>query len=217
MPPIPIGRARERRGTKSREHHAVAVRGRAPSFARQTFLQRMHDQRAHQSGVSESHFRLRGMDIGVDLLRVCCDEQRHHRMTVARQVIGIGRAHRAQNQLVTHRTAVDEQILAERIRAGQRRRGSEPLDDYALAFGAHRDGRGTESPPRMSPSRAQSSRRSRQRRRPGRWRTPFACEGKTDIRPRHCQPPHHLADRLGFRPIGLEEFQPCGVALKEIG
>src|SRR3977135_4027672 len=55
-------------------------------------------------------------------------------MTVARQIVGIGGAHRAQNQLVAHRAAVDEQILPERIGAGQRRRGGKALDHDTLAF-----------------------------------------------------------------------------------
>ena len=45
------------------------------------------------------------------------DEQRHHRMAVARQIVGIGAAHRAEQQLVAHRPAVDEQILPERVGA----------------------------------------------------------------------------------------------------
>ena len=56
-------------------------------------------------------------------------------MAVARQVIGVSRAHRAEQQLVAHRAAVDEQILPERIGARQRRQAGEAGDAHALALG----------------------------------------------------------------------------------
>ena len=121
---------------------AIAVGRGALAFAGEAFLQRMHDQRAHQAGIAEPHLGLGGMHIGVDLLRIERDEQRHHRMAVARQIVGIGRAHRAEDQLVAHRAAVDEQILPERVGAGQRRRGGKAFDHDAVALGAHFDGAG---------------------------------------------------------------------------
>ncbi len=98
----------------------------------------MHDQRAHQPGIAEAHLGLGRVHVGVDLARVERDEQRHHRMAVARQIVGIGRAHRAEDQLVAHRAAVDEQILPERVGAGQRRRRGEAFDHDALALGCGR-------------------------------------------------------------------------------
>ena len=106
----------------------------------------MHDQRAHQAGVAEAHLGLGRMHVGVDLARLQRHEQRHHGMAVARQIIGIGRAHRAEDQLVAHRAAVDEEILPERVRARQRRRGGKALDHDALALGAHFDRAGCGNP-----------------------------------------------------------------------
>ena len=88
------------------------------------------------------------------------DEQRHHGMAVARQIVGIGRAHRAEDELVAHRAAVDEQILPERVGPGQRGRGGKAFDHDALALGAHLDGAGCESP-RPGYRRAASAGRAR--------------------------------------------------------
>jgi len=77
----------------------------------------MHDQRAYQSGIAEANLGLRRVHVSVDAFGIESDEQRYHRMAIARQVIGIGRAHRAQDQLVANRPTVDEQILPERIGA----------------------------------------------------------------------------------------------------
>ena len=99
----------------------------------------MHDQRADQTRIAKPYFGLGRMHIGIDAFGIERHEQRHHRMAVARQIIGIGRAHRAQDQLVTHRPAVDEQILPKRVRPGKRRRRCKALDHDAFALGAHLD------------------------------------------------------------------------------
>ena len=65
-------------------------------------------------------------------------------MPVARQIVGIGGAYRAENEFVAHRPAVDEQVLAERIGAGQRGSGGKAFDHHAVALAAHLDGAGTE-------------------------------------------------------------------------
>ena len=92
----------------------VAARWRV---ARQRLLQRMHQQRAHQAGVAEAHLGLGRMHVDVDLARRQRHEQRDQRMAVARQVVGVGAAHHADQELVAHRPAVDEQILPERVGA----------------------------------------------------------------------------------------------------
>ena len=51
------------------------------------------------------------MDVDVDVLGRKLEEQRQHRVAVAREHVGIGAAHRADQQPVLHRTAVDEQVL----------------------------------------------------------------------------------------------------------
>ncbi len=127
-------------GAERGEGGAIAVGGGALAFAGKAILQRVHDQRAHQPRIAKPHLGLGGMHIGVDFLRIERHEQRHHRMAVARQIVGIGRAHRADDQLVAHRPSVDEQILSERIGAGQRRGGGKSFDHDAFALGADLDG-----------------------------------------------------------------------------
>ena len=192
---------------------AVVVGRGALAFAREAFLQRMHDQRADQAGVTKAHLGLGRMHVGIDLLRIKRHEQRHHRMTVARQIVRIGGAHRAQNQLVAHRAAVDEQILPERIGAGQRRCRRKTFDHDAVAFGAHFDGAVSKIRAEDIAEPRQPAGRAGQRGGPGHRRAFFARQRKGDVGPRHGEAPHHLADRLGLGAVGLEKFQPrrCGV------
>ncbi len=51
------------------------------------------------------------MDVHIDVLRRQVEEQRQHGVAVAREHIGIGPAHRADQQPVLHRAAIDEEIL----------------------------------------------------------------------------------------------------------
>ena len=176
----------------------------------------MHDQGADQPGIAEPHFGLGGMHIGIDALRIERHEQRHHRMAVARQIIGIGRAHRAENKLVAHRPAVDEQILAKRVRPRQRRRGSKALDHDAFALGAHLNGAAAKIRPQNIAKPCQPAARARQRRGPSDGRALLAGQREGDVRPRHCEPAHHLADGFGLGAVGLEKFQARRRRIKEI-
>ena len=78
----------------------------------------MHDQRTHEAGVAEAHLGFGRVHICIHFLVVERDEQRHDRMPVARQIVRIGSAHRAQYEFVAHGAAVDEQILPQGIRLG---------------------------------------------------------------------------------------------------
>ena len=64
-----------------------------------------------RGGVAEAHFGLGRMDVDVDFLGRELEEQRQHRVAVAREHLGISAAHRADQQPVLHRAAVDEQVL----------------------------------------------------------------------------------------------------------
>src|ERR1700686_2401676 len=79
------------------------------------------------------------MHVDVDLARIERDEQGQHRMPVAGQIIGVSPADRADDNLVAYRPTVDEEILAERIAARQRRQRGKAVDDDALAFGRDLD------------------------------------------------------------------------------
>ena len=80
------------------------------------------------------------MHIDVDESRIAFDEQGQRRMAVARQEIGIGAAHRADQQLVAHRPAVDEQKLHLRIGAVVGGNAGKAEDAHAFARGLHRHG-----------------------------------------------------------------------------
>ncbi len=63
--------------------------------AGQRVAQRADDQAAHQARIAEAHLGLGRMDVDVDLVGGAGDEQRHHRMAVAREKVLVGAAHRA--------------------------------------------------------------------------------------------------------------------------
>ncbi len=78
------------------------------------------------------------MDIDVDQLGIDFDKQRYQWMAVAGEEILIGAAHRAVQQLVAHRPAVDEEILVTRCVAIERWQTSKSEQAYAIAFGIDR-------------------------------------------------------------------------------
>ncbi len=215
-PPVPIGRARREGRAERGNRGAVAVGRGALAFAGQPLLQRVHDQRADQAGIAEPHLGLGRMHIGIDLAGIERHEQRHHGMAVARQIVGIGRAHRAENELVAHRPAVDEQILPERVGARQRRRRGKTFDHDAFALGAHLNGAGAKIRAQDVAEPRQPAAGAGQRRGPGNRRAFLAGQREGDIRPRHRKAPHHLADRFGLGAVGLEKFQPRRRGVEEI-
>ena len=136
-------------------------------------------------------------------------EQRHHRMAVARQIVGIGAAHRADQQLVAHRAAVDEQILPERVGAAVASAApAKPSTTTPSRSARDLDGVGAEVRAEHVAEPREPAGRARQRRRPGHRRALLAGEREGDVRPAHGEPPHHLAHRLGLGAVGLEELQP---------
>ena len=148
------------------------------------------------------------MHVDVDLARIERDEQRHDRMAVARQIVRIGAAHHADQELVAHRPAVDEQILPERIGARERRQRREALDRDAVALAAHLDRVGAELGAEDVGEPRQPSGRAGQRRRPGHRRALLAREREGDVGPAHGEAAHHLADRLALGAVALEELEP---------
>ena len=70
---------------------------------------------ADKAGVAKAHLGLRRMHIDIDLARIAVKKQNECRMPPLRHIIHIGRAHRANQQLVADRPPVDEEILRLRI------------------------------------------------------------------------------------------------------
>ena len=69
------------------------------------------DQPANRAGIAEADLGLGRVDVDVDLVAREVEEQGEHRVAVAGEQVLIGGAHRADQQPVLHRPAVDEQIL----------------------------------------------------------------------------------------------------------
>ena len=129
-------------------------------------------------------------------------------MAVARQIIGVSRAHHADQKLVAHRSAVDEEILAERIGACKRRQRGKALDRNRAACALHLDRVGAKLRAQNVGEPRQASARARQRRGPGDGGALLAGERESDVGPAHREPAHHLANRLALAAIALQEFEP---------
>ncbi len=166
----------------------------------------MHDQRANQPGIAEAHFGLGRMHVDVDFARIERDKQRQERMTVARQIVGVGRAHRADQELVADRAAVDEQILAERIGPRQRRQRGKSFDRDPVALGGDRDGVRPEIRAKDVAEPGEPPGRAGQRRGKAQRRTLLSGEREGDVGPAHGKPAHHFAHRFRLGAVELEKF-----------
>ena len=144
--PIPTAPRRDRRAEGGDGCAAAGGRS-ALALARERLLQAAHQQAADQRRIAEAHLGLGGVHIDVDFVRGKRDEQRHDRVPVARQIVRIGAAHHADEQPVAHRAAVDEEILAERVGARQRRQRGKAFDHDAVPLVAHLDRVGAEIGP----------------------------------------------------------------------
>ena len=69
----------------------------------QRLLQRADDQPAHEAGIAEAHLGLGRMHVDVHLARIELEKSASAGMPAAGQVIRVGGAHRAEQQLVAHR------------------------------------------------------------------------------------------------------------------
>ena len=128
----PFARAETAEG-RQRHGGGSAVAGR-----RQRVPGGADDQAAHQPGIAKAYLGLGGMNVHIDLFRRQIDEQRHQRVAVAGEEILIGAAHRALQQPVAHRAAIDEQILLRRGRAVQRRQADIARQPHGFAQGIDR-------------------------------------------------------------------------------
>ena len=100
--------------------------------------QRVDEQRAHAPAIAEAHLDLGRMHVDVDLLRRQRHEQRQQGMATARDEIAVGGAHGADQQLVLHRAAVDEQELLRDVGPVQGRQPGKARDRHAVAFAGYR-------------------------------------------------------------------------------
>src|SRR6476659_4503069 len=78
--------------------------GAALAFLVQCVAQSTNDESAHRSGITKANFRLGRMYVDVDLVEGHFEEQGRYRMPIARYQVPIGRAQRADEQSVLHRS-----------------------------------------------------------------------------------------------------------------
>ena len=205
-----VGRAEGRRrlSLERRQRRGRHGGGGALAAGLDGVLQRPYDQSAHQPGITKAHFGLGRVHIHIHEGGIAVQEQRQRRMAVARQKIGIGAAHRPHQQLVAHRAAIDEQELHRGIGAvvggqpgiaGQRNAFTSRFDAGGIVaeVAAHDAGQARQPSVHQIGLGGQVQRPAS-----------VQCQGKADIRPRHCQPFHDVDDGQVFGAGGFEEFQP---------
>ena len=180
------------------------VAARWPSRASASFSARTISPRTRRA-IAETHFGLGRMHIHVHFPRIKRNKKGEQWMPVARQIVGIGCAHRAIKQLVAHRPSIDEQILPKRIGARERRQAGKAGHAHAFTFGVDGNGVGAEV-------RAEHVAEPRElaafgRGPPGHWRPFFAGKREGNVGPAHGQPPHDFAHGFGLTAVGFQEFQ----------
>jgi hypothetical protein len=165
-----------------------------------------HDQPAHQAGIAEAHLCLGGVDVHIDLARRNLQEQRHHRMPVARQHVLIGAPHRADEQAVFHWPSVDEQELMIGNAPVECRQPRDAAQHHAFAAIIQRN--------TIFRQRAVGQRRhpfgARLPRRHGQRAAAVMLQREAHVRPRHRQAFHHIDAGGIFGAGGAEELAPGG-------
>ena len=160
---------------------------------------------------------LGGMDVHVDLLRRQRQEQREHGIAAVRHEIAIGRAHGAGQQLVAHRTAIDDEIELEAVRPVQRRQPGKALDASRAARGADRqrilDEVGAKDA--AEPDEAMIEQPGRAGFEP-KGGALIVGEAEGDLRPGQRQTLHDVGDGGGLDALGLHEFQPRRRCVEQI-
>ncbi len=91
------------------------------------------------AGVAKAHLGLGRMDVDVDLVGRPVEKQCDDRVAVARQHVLVGAAHRADQQFVAHRPAVDDEVLVARQSPVQGRQADEPAQPKPVALGVDLD------------------------------------------------------------------------------
>ena len=196
-----------------RDERGRVLRRRTMARRRQRMAQRADDHAAHHAGIAKAHLGLGGMDIDVDILGRDVEEQRQHGMAVARQHVLIGGAHRAVEQLVAYRPAVDEQILAGRRGAVEGGQPGPARQNHALARGVDRHRGGGEVAPQhrgqpLGPCRlGLAARRGQPEQRPA-----LVGQGEGDRGMRHGQALDDILGGAGSPRADFMNFSRAGVA-----
>ena len=216
-----IYRRRRALGLHRTERRRRHRRGAAMPVFGQRMFQPRNDQPARKAGIAKPHFGLGRVHIHIHQFRITLQKQRHHGMAIPAHHIRIGSAKRAIEHAIPHRAAIDEQILRHRRALGIGRQSGQAAQVKPRARGIYGHGVFGEVP-------AQYPRQpcfARIFQKPGRGgdvkQGPRAvaapvCQGKGNGGRGHGQAADHIADSLGFGPIGAQEFQPRGRGIEQI-
>ena len=144
------------------------------------------------------------MHIHIDIFERDFQKQRQHRMTVAREHIGVSAAHRACQQPVFYRAAIDEEILMIGNAAIVGGQSGNTREAHAVAL--HIDGHPVVlklASDNLGHALAGALHRLH------RENAPLAMgEGEADIGPRHRQAAHHIVAGGIFAARSAQEFAP---------
>ena len=161
------------------------------------------NQPAHPRWIAKPDLGLGRVDIDVDLVPRNLDEQRRHRMPVAREQVAIGAAQRPDQQPVFHRAAVDEQILLVGHAAIEGRQADHPGQVQPVANAVDPQ----PVPLQIVAQQSCDTRRSVA----GLQRqdaAPVMIKGEGHVGPRHRQPPYRIEAGGIFRAGRAEELAP---------
>ena len=186
------------------------------SGTREALAQRADDEAAHEAGIAEAHFGLGRVDVDVDRARLAADEQRQRRVPPGGQKIHVGGTHRAREQLVAHRPAVDVKILRHGIGPVPRRQAGEALEGEAFALGHDLDGVVAELAAEDLDDAGQAAFGAVRAGGAVEAGCSLAHQGEAHLRMGDRHPSQNIRDRLRLGPVAFQEFQPCRRCRKEV-
>ncbi len=214
-----MGRHRgPRHGAKRVERPGGPGGGRAGTGPAQGLVDRADDERPHQRRLAEAHLGLGRMHVDVDVAGIAGDREGEDRVTVGAHGVGISPAHRAEQQPVPHRAAVDGEVNVARRSAMEGRQPDMAGEREAFAGHVERHGIGAEIGTQHRRQPAQG------RCRPGlglggedQRAAALGAQGEADARLRHREAAQDVGDGRTFRPIRLEELEPSRCRREQVG
>ncbi|ODN71605.1 hypothetical protein A6302_01026 [Methylobrevis pamukkalensis] len=177
--------------------------------------QRADQKPPHEGGIAEAHVGLGRVDVDVHLVRVERQEQGDGRIAVGRHHVGIAGPYGAEQRLVAHRPAVDEQELGQRIglvigaeagKAGKRHALAQRVEGKGIRHevGAHHVG--------DAPAAGVLAGVGGQ----VQGRAVGAGQGEAHLRRGEGEPLDHVGDRRGLGAVGLEELEARGRCKEQV-
>ena len=180
----------------------------------QRVAQRRDDQPAHQTGVAEPNLGLGGVDVDVDKVGRAADKKGGRRVSAPCEDVHIGGAQGPGQQLVAHRTAVDEKVLVHRGTARIRRQSGVTGQADAVAggvdfqgvggkVGAHHAGGAGQKRVEHIPRLGVSAKHQ-----PSGAALGDIAQGKAGVRLGQGQSFEGIAQRARLGPVAAQELQP---------